>query len=128
VGAALSARDELRAMLPRLDAAVAAGAVSTEFLLELRALAVKHAESLRQAQKAPEGSRRTRRNDAVWRSGGLWAVSDRITCRNQRYGVRNRDKSDFQRVDRGKTTRKNKTSASYRVAFAKLVNLAHAIH
>jgi hypothetical protein len=37
--------------IPRLDAAIAAGAVSPEFLLELRALALKHAESLRQALK-----------------------------------------------------------------------------
>ena len=73
-GAAADARDELRALLPRLDRAIAAGAVSPELLVELRALALKHADSLRQALKAPEGSRRTRRNDAAWRSGGLWSV------------------------------------------------------
>jgi len=74
-GAAVSARDQLRALLPRLDAAIEAGVVSTEFLVELRALAVKHAESLKAALKAPEGTRRSRRDDASWRSGGLWAIS-----------------------------------------------------
>jgi hypothetical protein len=72
--AAADARDSLRALIPRLEAAIAAGNVSTELLEEMRAVAVRHAESLRLALKAPEGSRRTRRNDAAWRSGGLWSA------------------------------------------------------
>ncbi len=43
-GAPADARDELRAIVPRLDAAIAAGAVSTDFLAEVRLLAVDGGE------------------------------------------------------------------------------------
>ncbi len=70
-GAALVARDELRAVLPRLDQAITAGA-DVALLEDLRRLAARHAESLKAALKAPERSRRASRNDAAWRNGPLW--------------------------------------------------------
>ena len=73
-GACMDARDDLRMLIPRLDAAIAAGVVSTEFLHQLRALAVRHAESLKMALKAPAGARQGPRSADSWRSGGLWAV------------------------------------------------------
>ena len=48
-------RDELRAILPRLDQAIASGDLS--ILAELRALAARHAENLKAALKAPSGPR-----------------------------------------------------------------------
>jgi hypothetical protein len=69
-GAAADCRDSLRGLLPMLDRAIAGGGVSTELLLEMRALAAKHAESLKAALKKPEGSRRKRRKDDAWKSGG----------------------------------------------------------
>jgi hypothetical protein len=68
----MDARDELRALLPRLDAAIAAGDVG--LLLEVRELAAKHADSLRIALKQP-GRRKPPRNVDSWRSCGLWAIS-----------------------------------------------------
>ncbi len=73
-GAAADARDELRAIVPRLEQAIAEGAVSREFLVQLRGLAVRHTESLKAALKAPQGSRTRRRMPDSWRSGGLWAA------------------------------------------------------
>jgi len=45
-GAALDCRNELRLLLPRLDAAIAAGQLDTTFLRELRDMAARHAESI----------------------------------------------------------------------------------
>lgn len=77
--AATNARDDLRGVLPLLDQAIAAG-VSTELLQTLRAIAVRHADGLRLALKAPDRPRsaRSARDDAAWRSGGLWSVADKI--------------------------------------------------
>jgi hypothetical protein len=73
-GAAISARDELRAIIPRLDAAITAGADSTGLLQAVRLLAWKHADALRLALKAPQGSRQSRKRADPWRNGGLWAI------------------------------------------------------
>jgi hypothetical protein len=54
--AALDARNELRNLVPRLDAAIASA--PTPLLLELRALAIPHADSLRLALKHPAPQRR----------------------------------------------------------------------
>jgi hypothetical protein len=58
--AAMDARDLLRAIAPELGAR--------------RAEAEHVAELLKAALKNPGGSRQRRRNDAAWRSGGLWSV------------------------------------------------------
>jgi hypothetical protein len=73
-GAAADARDALRAVIPRLDSAIAAGADSTGLLAAVRLLAWKHADALRLALKAPQGSQRSRKSADSWRSGGLWAI------------------------------------------------------
>jgi hypothetical protein len=49
--AAIDARNDLRMLLPRLDSAIAS--TPTPLLLELRALAIRHADSLRRALKHP---------------------------------------------------------------------------
>jgi hypothetical protein len=54
--AALDARNDLRMLLPRLDAAIADA--PTPLLVELRALAIRHADSLRLALKHPAARRR----------------------------------------------------------------------
>ena len=54
------ARDLLRAIAPELG--------------PRRAEAEHVADLLKAALKDPHGSRRTRRNDAEWKSGGLWSV------------------------------------------------------
>ena len=74
--AAADARDSLRALIPRLEAAIAAGAVSTELLVELRALAVRHAESLRLALKA-ERVARSRKADSATRLRRLTSPTPR---------------------------------------------------
>ena len=73
-GAAAGARDELRAIIPRLDSAIAAGADPTGLLAALRVLAWKHADSLRQALKAPAGNRQPQKKPDSWSTGGLWSV------------------------------------------------------
>jgi hypothetical protein len=73
-GAAADARDALRCAIVRLDRAIAAGVVDTAVLLELRALAVRHADSLKAALKAPAGNRQPRKKPDSWRTGGLWSV------------------------------------------------------
>jgi hypothetical protein len=83
-GAAAAARDELRAVIPRLDSAIAAGADSTKLLQALRVLAWKHADSLRQALKAPAGVRQPRKKADSWRTGGLWDVLETPDGGNQR--------------------------------------------
>lgn len=55
VRSAVAAQDERRAILPRLDSAIAAGGDSTGLLQDIRVLARKHADSLRLALKAPDG-------------------------------------------------------------------------
>lgn len=71
--AAFDCRNELRALIPPLlDLAIAAGALDTESLLRLRALAVHHAEALRAALKAPSGTRR--RNADSRGAGGPWGA------------------------------------------------------
>ena len=75
--AAADARDELRAVLPCLDAAIADGQDTTGLLSTARALMGKHADSLRKALKAPAGAAGAaadRARNAAWRSGGLWSV------------------------------------------------------
>jgi hypothetical protein len=72
-GAAADARDALRCAIVRLDRAIAAGVVDTAVLLELRSLAVRHADSLKAALKAPAGKQPRKKPDS-WRTGGLWAV------------------------------------------------------
>jgi hypothetical protein len=67
-GAAADARDELRAVIPRLDSAIAAGADSTGLLQAVRLLAWKHADALRLALKAPTGSQQSRKSADSWRS------------------------------------------------------------
>jgi hypothetical protein len=52
-------------MLPRLDAAMAAGALSTEFLGELRALAVRHAAS-RKGRPFVEGAPFVKYSSIQW--------------------------------------------------------------
>jgi hypothetical protein len=73
-GAAAGARDELRAIIPRLDSAIAAGADPSGLLAELRVLVWKHADSLRQALKAPAGTRQPQKKPDSWRTGPLWSV------------------------------------------------------
>jgi hypothetical protein len=50
-GAALDARDGLRRLIPRLDAAIETA--DTSVLVEVRALAIEHANRLRWALKRP---------------------------------------------------------------------------
>jgi hypothetical protein len=69
--AAADARDDLRALLPRLDRTIEAGQDQTGLLREVRILAAKHADRLRLALKSP-GRPKTRRNGDSWRTGGLW--------------------------------------------------------
>src|ERR1017187_4721881 len=73
-GAAADARDELRAVIPRLDAAIAAGCDSTGLLQAIRLLAWKHADRLRHALKAPAGSRQPQKKANCWRTGSPWGV------------------------------------------------------
>ena len=54
-GAAADARDALRSLIPRLDKAIAAADVSA--LPELRAMVIRHADSLRIALKHPAAER-----------------------------------------------------------------------
>jgi hypothetical protein len=70
-GAAYNAKDELARLVPRLDAAIAAA--DTGMLLDIRALAVRHATALTVALKhpaAPSPRRRATRCDGapLWSS------------------------------------------------------------
>jgi hypothetical protein len=83
--AACDARDELRAVLPRLDRSILDGTVSTEQLAEFRRLAAHHAEQLRRALKAP-AKPRSRRNALSSRAEPLWRVAE--TADDERVEVR----------------------------------------
>jgi hypothetical protein len=60
-GAAADTRDALRCLIPRLDAAIAAA--DTSALSEVRALCIRHANSLRNALKHPGRINRKRATD-----------------------------------------------------------------
>lgn len=72
-GAALAARDALRSLVLRIDAARAAGATDPNLTAFVRQLAAHHADALKAALKAPDRPRSQNRQNP--RSEPLWGVS-----------------------------------------------------
>lgn len=74
-GACLAARDDLRNLVLRIDAAAAAGAPDPNLTAFVRQLAMRHAENLKAALKAPDKprARQNRRSEA---SRNAWDVAE----------------------------------------------------
>ncbi len=72
-GACMAARDDLRALLPRLDAVLVHGMTDPRLIEFVRQLAARHAESLKAALKAPAAPRTHRNTDSA-RFQPLWGV------------------------------------------------------